>query len=68
MSMQADRVHAKLNWFAACERMLFALNPPERATDGDPPIDLQEAVRLADEALDELRMAFGIDRSGISAR
>ena len=66
MSTPADRVQARLKWFAACERMMFALNPPVELIKGAPiDIGLQEAVQVVDEALDELSAAFGIDRSAL---
>lgn len=62
MENNPARLHAKLKWEAACERMAFALDPPEGARDGEAP-DLDTAVRLAQAALEALRSAFNVGNS-----
>jgi len=62
MENNPARVHARLKWEAACERMAFALDPPKGLSDDDAP-DLASAVQLAQAALEALRSAFNVGNS-----
>ena len=60
MSTDAAKLQARVKWEAACERLRFALQPhPDMAREGGP--DLEEAVALAQSALEEVRAAFQAD-------
>lgn len=60
----AERVQAKLQWQVACERVAFALTPPEGLASSDGHVDLQEAIRVAQAALERLHTAFADDPGG----
>jgi hypothetical protein len=60
MDRSAERLRAKLQWEAACERLAFALSPPPAAAGQAPP-DLGFALKLVQEALDALRAAYAAD-------
>jgi hypothetical protein len=62
MDKKAAKTQARLKWEAACERLAFVLDPPEGCS-GDP-LDLEEAVRLAHAALEEVRTTFGAGLTG----
>ncbi len=53
----SNQVQARLKWEAACERLAFALDPPPGVPAGEAP-DIADALRLAREALEEIRKAF----------
>ena len=65
MDREPAKLQAKLRWEAACERLAFALHPrPDMPAEDLPQLD--EAVRIAQHALDEIRRAFGVDSGGES--
>jgi hypothetical protein len=55
--LHPNQLQARLQWEAACERLAFALDPPPGVSAGDAP-DIADALRLAREALEEIRKAF----------
>jgi hypothetical protein len=59
MEKKAAKTQARLKWEAACERLSFALDPPEGSSADS--LDLEEAVRLAQAALQGLQAAFSAD-------
>ncbi|MBT2324761.1 hypothetical protein J7E62_20695 [Variovorax paradoxus] len=63
MEKKAPQTAARLKWEAACERLAFALQSPDGAP-ADSTLGLEEAVRLAHAALEEVRAAFGADSTG----
>ncbi|RZL91973.1 MAG: hypothetical protein EOP82_11390 [Variovorax sp.] len=66
MDTDAARLQARMKWEAACERLRFALQPhPDMAREGAP--NLEEAVTLAQSALEEIRTAYGDGRAGPGA-
>jgi len=60
MTKTAAQLQARLNWEIACERLAFALSPPDgtqRVSQGE--LDLEiERVRVA---LEDLGSAFRVD-------
>ena len=66
MGTDATRLQAKMKWEAACERLRFALQPhPDMAREGAP--DLEEALELAQSALEEIRVAYQDEPQGPDA-
>ena len=57
MTNRAAQLRAKVLWDAACERVAFALAPVP-GMDPDIPPALQDALRVARNALAELEAAF----------
>lgn len=55
-AMSIAQTQAKLKWEAACERLRFALERPVAA--GDQRLDVMEAFRLVQVALQELQRAY----------
>ncbi len=59
MDKKTAQVSAKLKWEAACERLAFALNPPPGLPAGQA-LDLETALGLVQDALQEIREAFSV--------
>jgi hypothetical protein len=60
MSKTEAQQRARLMWDAACERLAKALHPSP-GTPGEPPVDLAEALLVAQLSLDAVRAAFEVD-------
>jgi hypothetical protein len=60
MSNTAAQLQARLKWEAACERLAFALSPPN-GTEKAQELDFEAAIQRAHAALEELHEAFRSD-------
>ena len=54
---RAARTRARLAWHLACERVSFALDPPAGQSPCTP-AELEQALHLAEDALELVRQAY----------